>query len=75
MSDNAAKSLPHNSSRKTALEQNDSKNFMEGPEYDVTGGHPVTKAMPSQTYKAQTMPASPDAKPMGIPAPFTIKEG
>ncbi len=73
MSDEAAKSLPHNSSRKTALEKNDSKNFMEGPAYDVTGGHPITKDMPSQQYKELPMPAAPSANPMNIATPFTIK--
>jgi len=66
--------LPHNTPRQTALEKNDASNFEKGPPYDIKGGHPITKDMPSQEYKSMPMkPASEGSKPLDIPAPFTIK--
>jgi len=50
----------------------DPAGFVEGPAYDVKGGHPITKQMPEQTYKAQTMKAPVGGTPMEIPAPFAV---
>jgi hypothetical protein len=71
----AAESLPHPSSRKVAVDRNDPRSFTEGPEYDVTHGHPVTKTMPRQDYKpADLKPAVGQGQPKSdTAAPFTIK--
>lgn len=63
----------HRTTRDIALEKNDAKNFEEGPAYDIKGGHPVTKDMPSQEYKPLPMRSPNDKAPLDIPAPFSIK--
>jgi hypothetical protein len=72
MSDEAAKASQYVNSRKVALTRNDAKNFQEGPAYDASGGHPITKDLPKQEFKALQMP-EPKQPPAGPPAPFTIK--
>jgi hypothetical protein len=70
----AAPGLDHRSPRKTAMERNDAKNFDEGPPYDVTHGHPITKEIPSQDYKAMAIKPASDTKPVSdLSSPFTIK--
>jgi len=69
----ASEKLSHRTPRQTAMEKNDAKNFDEGPPYDIKAGHPITKEMPSQDYKEKVMQSGGDAKPLDIPAPFTIK--
>ncbi len=65
--------VPHTTPRNTAVERNDASNFNEGPAYDVLGGHPVTKDMPSQEYKATPMKEARESEPKHQPSPFTIK--
>lgn len=50
----------------------DSSGFKEGPAYDVAGGHPITKQMPKQAFKAQELKSPSGGAPMEIPAPFTL---
>jgi hypothetical protein len=74
MSDEAAKKLSHLSSRQVALERNDPKNFMEGPAYNVAGGHPITKSTPAQVYKEPAMPKpTPKATETETKPPFVVK--
>ncbi len=48
--------------------------FKEGPPYDYAAGHPITKNMPSQAPKETELKPGGDAKPMEIPAPFTVSK-
>lgn len=70
----AAEKLSHITSRKIAVERNDAAKFNEGPEYDVTHGHPVTKTTPRQEYKPAELKQAGQAQPKSdSAAPFTIK--
>ncbi len=65
---------PNRTSRTIAKERNEAKNFDEGPAYDIKGGHPITKDMPSQEYKPMAVKQATDSKPVSdTSAPFTIK--
>jgi hypothetical protein len=69
----ASEQLSHRTPRQTAMEKNDPANFDEGPAYDIRHGHPITKEQPTQDYKPLELKQPGEAKPLDIPAPFTIK--
>lgn len=65
---------PNRTSRTIAKSVNEAKNFDEGPAYDIKGGHPITKTMPSQEYKPMPVKSATETKPVSDnSAPFTIK--
>ena len=51
----------------------DPEGFVKAPEYDAQGGHPITPAMPSQTYKAEQLKPGTDSKPIDPSTPFVLK--
>lgn len=49
--------------------------FKDGPPYDYTAGHPITRQQPSQQYedKSASVTPKPGKGPLDIPAPFATK--
>lgn len=60
--------------RTIAEKVNDSGNFTEGPAYDAQTGLPSSIPTGGK-YKALDLKPNTSAKPMDIPAPFTVKQG
>lgn len=46
--------------------------FVEGPEYDARGGHPVTAETPRQDYDEQMPAVSGGGAPINQPSPFKL---